>query len=162
MTSKQFATAAARRGGLLKFDLAVWRITPDNPEGDEVVHTLYVDPALDVVRIGAAMGAFSEKMRDFGNSETSLEDKARVLGEEMPKVKELIKSCLMADSQILWDEAAPAIDIQLLSNIVAWMLAELSPVDPTERASFSPGSTSTMEPSTGGALPAPLTPPTSP
>lgn len=163
MTTQQFQTAARRRGGgILKFTIQHYEIDPETGEGTDIDVELRVDPLLDVVRLGAAFGHFSAVLTTLRDEDVSVEDKLAGLDSQVPEARRQLRQCLVPTDREKWDRVAAGVDIRTIGQLVRWLTQELSPMDPTQQASSSDGSTPTSEPSTAGAQPAAWTPPASP
>lgn len=159
MGNKQFESASVRHQGKpLAFDWTYWRTGADEP----VTQEFMVDPMLDMIRVGAAFGAFAIKLQDFGKEGSDIEGISETLTAQMPKVKMALRDCLLGPYQQVFDDIADTMDLQGLSQIVRWIMNELSGLDPTQPASSPAGSETTTDDLTAGALPEGLTPPASP
>lgn len=159
MTKMQFESASVRhKGQPLVFDWTYWRQDAAGPETVEFM----VDPMLDMIRMGAAFGAFALNLQKFGQPDSDIEALSDTLTKQMPKVKLALRDCLLGPYQQLFDDVADTMDLQGLSKIVRWIMNELSGLDPTQPASSPDGSLATGDALTGGVLPAALTPEPSP
>jgi hypothetical protein len=168
-TGKQFQTAAwRRRGKPLEFSVQNWQymeppvdwVATDNepewPGGREAEVILKVDPLLDILRMGAAFGTFAGVLQGLKPDTTSegmsdLSDKLSLIDREVPKIRAALRECLVPPSRLKWDEVVESVDVIMLGQLVNWLLSEMSPMDPTRRASSSDGSVPTSDTSTDGA-----------
>lgn len=150
MTNKQFESASVRlKGKPLVFDWNYWPLDATEP----VTVELMVDPMLDMIRMGAAFGAFALNLQKFGEPGSDIEALSEVLNQQMPKVKAALRDCLLGPYQLVFDNIADTMDLSGLSQVVRWIMSELSGLDPTPPASSPPGSPPTTDDSTAGALP---------
>lgn len=154
--TQAFQTAArTRRGKPLAFTIEHTTYDDETGEPSDVEYQFRVDPKLDVIRFGTAVGGFSQALQGIDKPETSVEDKLAALDRETPKVREAMRFCLVPHDRAKWDEIAEDVDIRTLGDLLRWVSRELSGQNPTSRTSSSDGSASTGSASTGGALPAP-------
>lgn len=167
-SSRQFQTAAARRGGVpLKFTVE-HLLTPPmpedwdrdkegewEPETETILREMMLDPLVDVVRIGAAFGGFGQMLQSFStDTEMSAEEKMHRLDVELPRARAAMRELLISTDRKKWDEVKEGVDVTTLGEIVRWVTMEMSGLDPTQQRSSSDGSTSTGDSSTGGPPPA--------
>lgn len=133
-----------------KVELIVTDEDGSNPRPDDVMFR--VDPQLDTIRLGAAVGTFGETLKAV-NAEDDPLLATKLLDTEWPKVREAFGHCLLPPSRKRWAEHNTQVDIDTLANIVRWVQLELAGTDPTEPVSSPAGSPTTSTPSTAGALP---------
>lgn len=155
-TGQSFKTAAAARVGKpLAFQVETAIV---DAEGNVTATSVVckVNPLLDTVRLGSALGSLSEfggTLRKFGGSRDDAEAMTAAIAaieDAVPNVRAAIRACLVESSREVWDSVSESVDVLTLGSIVAYIGQELSGVDPTGQASSSTGSEPTGSSSTAG------------
>lgn len=161
---KQFQSAAYRRKGVpITFQWQHWPTNDDGEAENEPVEvTLAIDPNADAVRMGAAFGGFAQTLQEFGKPDSDMEALAEALDKAMPRVKSALRDLLTPPSRLKWDTITDSVDLTGLSQIIRWVMAEMSGLDPTQPESSLNGSLPTGSDLTASVLPAELTPPAFP
>lgn len=160
---KQFQVAANRR---LKKPLVIeveswvqdWN--DPNDEGGLRVTTFRIDPNVDMLRLGVAMGSMGEAMSTLG--EGDVQAKLEQIDQALPGVRAALRRCVVPPDREKFDGVKEALGVQQLSDILQAIMGGMSGMDPTQQASSAPGSPATTTASTDGALPEGSTPAASP
>lgn len=161
-TGRSFQTAAhRRRGAPVKFEIVTWVYDGDEDEvGREEAIVFRVDPMLDLIRLGSAMGGLAGALKNLKASKPGeveqLEDRLDALDrmeKELPRVRDSIRDALIPTQRKDWDRVASTVDVQTLGEVVRLITNELSGKDPSQAASSSAGSAPTSTTSTDGAQP---------
>jgi hypothetical protein len=162
--NRAFQTSARRRSGRPPLSLTIEHTVVNDETGDatDIEETVRIDPLVDIVRAGAAFGAFGRTLGALNDEGIPAEEKIAALDRETPKVRAAFRELLVPNDRAKWDRVKDGVDITTLGQMIRYVTRELSGMDPTQPTSSSPGSASTGPGSTGGALPAPSIPPTSP
>jgi len=171
-----FETAASRHDGKPIIITVIGAIMDDDGNVTAKSVDLRVNPLLDIVQVGAMAGAlvtFGEKLRAIGARSDAAEAVNEIAGEptegpdigrllehvavlqgELPRMRALVRDCLIPKSRLEFDEIVDSIDSVLLAQIATQISRRLSGLDPTPPVSSPDGSETTGEPSTVGAAPA--------
>lgn len=127
---------------------------------------LRVDPALDVGRAATLFAKFQDGLTQgmvvIADDNAPLEDRMRVLDEKKEEGLTALSLCLIEEDRAAYADVRPHLGIVELSNVISWLLGELSTLDPTQQGSSSDGSPPTGTTSTDGAVPEGSTPSPSP
>ena len=136
-SGKSFQTAAYRRRGQpLSFRVQHAVFDDDSGELIEYDVVLRIDPALDVIRFGAAMGSFTDAMSKAAAGEG---DSIALLDHEYPKVLDAFRSFLVPPDREMFDTVRDGIDPGMGAELLKWISGELTGADPTSLPSSSAG-----------------------
>lgn len=122
-----------------------------------------LDPGLDVGRLAVLFTSFQDGLSELTDDNVPLANRVTVVDEKKRQGTTALAECLVAEDRQRFIETASRVDIVALSNIITWMLTEVSgQPTPTPPPSSSSGSSADGPASTDGAPPVGSTPSPSP
>jgi len=113
--------------------------------------TFTIDPTLDVTRCAMLFAQFQDGLDSVGDKDIPLADRVVTMEAKKHEGLAALAQCMVEEDRQRFTDIGSHVDIKTLSQLVAWVLSEVSGMDPTQPESSGAGSSPTTTTSTDGA-----------